>query len=75
MIRPRLVPDLVPMPGLKAAREAAGLTQLALAAASRVATNTIYGLESGKQKRVGRDAARRIAAALGVPLGLLVGTR
>ena len=75
MTQPRLVPDLVAMPGLKGAREAAGLTQLGLAAASGVATNTLHGLETGKQKRVARHAARRIAAALGVPLDELVEAR
>jgi transcriptional regulator with XRE-family HTH domain len=72
MTQPRLVPDPVPLPQLRAARQRAGLTQLALAAASGVATNTIHGLEDGRQKRVARRVARRIAAALGVPLDVLV---
>ena len=72
MAQPRVVPDLVALPSLKAAREHAGLTQLALAVASGVATNTIHGLETGKQKRVARGAAHRIAANLGVPLHELV---
>jgi transcriptional regulator with XRE-family HTH domain len=66
------VPELVVLPWLRAARQAAGLTQPALAAASGVATNTIHGLETGEQRHVDRPAARRIAAALGVPLDVLV---
>jgi len=72
MTRPRLVPDLLPLPQLRAARQRSGLTQLALAAASGVPASTIHGLETGKQARVARQAARRIAAALGVPLDALV---
>jgi transcriptional regulator with XRE-family HTH domain len=65
-------PDLVELPGLKAARQRTGCTQLALAVASGVAQNTIAGLESGKQKRVALATALRIAAILQVPLELLM---
>jgi len=59
---------------LRAARQAQGLTQEALARRSDVSINTIAKLESGKVHQPLPETARKLAAALGVdPAWLLFG--
>lgn len=58
--------------GLKAAREAAGLTQAALAELVDVRQATISDLETGKSRRIELDLLERLALALNVEASSLI---
>jgi transcriptional regulator with XRE-family HTH domain len=58
---------------LKRFRELAGWSQNELARRSGVPRPIVSELESGKQKGLKVDTARRLARALGVSLDMLVG--
>lgn len=57
--------DVAALPGLAAARRAAGLSQRALAARSGVTARTVWRLETGQQRATAPTVAR-LADALGV---------
>jgi transcriptional regulator with XRE-family HTH domain len=58
---------------LKRFREQKGLTQLALAKRSGVAQGYISELEAGKEQNPSIEIVRKLAKALGVPAGELLG--
>lgn len=58
---------------LKRLREIKGLSQNELAKRAGVHRPTISELEAGRQQDVTVETAKRLARALGVSLGLLVG--
>jgi transcriptional regulator with XRE-family HTH domain len=60
---------------LRRARTEAALSQMALAAAARVACSTIWALESGQQSRVYSATARRLATTLRRPVSSLAPDR
>jgi transcriptional regulator with XRE-family HTH domain len=58
---------------LRQLRELAGLSQRELARRANIPQPVVSDVESGRQKSVNLDTARRIARALGVTLDLLAG--
>ena len=59
---------------LRQLRELAGLSQRELARRANVPQPVVSDVESGKQKGITLENARRIARVLGVTLDLLAGT-
>jgi transcriptional regulator with XRE-family HTH domain len=57
---------------LKEQREAKGMSQVKLAKAARVGRTYIVKLESREKKNPSLDVLRRLARALGVPVGELL---
>jgi len=59
---------------LRQLRELAGLSQRELARRANIPQPVVSDVESGKQKSMSLENARRIARVLGVTLDLLAGT-
>jgi len=59
---------------LRQFRELAGLSQRELARRANIPQPVVSDVESGKQKSMSLENARRIARVLGVTLDLLAGT-
>jgi transcriptional regulator with XRE-family HTH domain len=57
---------------LKTLREKRGMTQLELATKAGVAQGYLSNLEAGAKKNPGLDVLKRLARALGVPVGELL---